>query len=886
MLLEREAQLDLLADVLAEVGSSSGRVVLVRGEAGIGKTALVDEFLAVHGDGVHVLAGSCDDLIAAQPLAPFWDIARRGEKSLWAPLKSFDLSDLLVVLLDLLGRSLRPTVLVIEDTQWADEATLDVIQYVGRRIEQTHGLLILTYRDSEVDIDHPLRAVMGLFPPRAVIRIQLAGLSEEAIAQLAGEAQADVAELMGLTSGNPLFVTEVLGTGTSGVPPSIQDSVLGRVGKLSAPAREAVELLSVSPGESEMELVDLVLEKPAELLKELEGQGLVLVGETCVGFRHELTRRAVESSLTPGHRRNLNVRVLEALSALPNIAGHARLAHHAHEAGDVEAVIAHSRLAAREARAVGGHREAVSHFETMEPHLDHISLPERGLLLEEWADSEHFRDKFPNALRILQRAIDVYRTIGDVDALVRTLLTAVEIAQPVSPAGEAERFLEEAMSILEYLPAAPAWAQAVNLQAWLAMMSGRLREASDTADRAIELSTKQGADLTLIHAMSIKGVALSGMGDEKGKDLLEEARAHAVAGGHLFQEARAIYSLAGVALEQGELGLAEEAFQRLTVKATQHKAPMFEIPLRAFKAELSLARGEFELAENEAIDGIMATAYASSIWAFELEMVLGIVQTRIGRPEALGTLERAWASRSAVDDLYSDSRAAAAFAENMWVTGALDVERLVVCKEILEEAVRLEHLWNAGRLALWLWKLGEVSEVPEGIAEPFRLTMVGEPQKAAQLWDELGYPYEHAIALAQSNSGNRLEAIEILESLGALAVAGKLRSELRAEGVFIPRGRADSTRRHPVGLTARQDEVLSLLAEGLSNVEIADRLFLSPRTVESHVAAVLSKLDVPTREEAVAVAVERGLLDLLGHSWAGSHPYLGSPDEDAAGESS
>ena len=134
MLLEREKELGLMADLLAGVGSSGGKVVLVRGEAGIGKSTLVREFVEAHGDEAHVYFGFCDDLLTPQPLGPFWDISR-DETSLSQPLENGDRMAVMGVALDLLSRSLRPTVLVVEDTHWADEATLDVIRYLGTRPE-------------------------------------------------------------------------------------------------------------------------------------------------------------------------------------------------------------------------------------------------------------------------------------------------------------------------------------------------------------------------------------------------------------------------------------------------------------------------------------------------------------------------------------------------------------------------------------------------------------------------------------------------------------------------------------------------------------------------------------------------------------------------------
>jgi DNA-binding CsgD family transcriptional regulator len=168
--------------------------------------------------------------------------------------------------------------------------------------------------------------------------------------------------------------------------------------------------------------------------------------------------------------------------------------------------------------------------------------------------------------------------------------------------------------------------------------------------------------------------------------------------------------------------------------------------------------------------------------------------------------------------------------------------------------------WSPGSIGRWLWELGEMSEAPPGIAVPYGLLMRGEWAEAASTWEAREVPFERALTLMHGGQVDRLEALEALEGLGATAVAARLRRELRGAGVSVPRGRSREARRHPAGLTARQAEILGLLHEGLSNAQIADRLFLSPRTVESHVTAVLDKLGVSTRKEAASRARADGII--------------------------
>lgn len=126
---------------------------------------------------------------------------------------------------------------------------------------------------------------------------------------------------------------------------------------------------------------------------------------------------------------------------------------------------------------------------------------------------------------------------------------------------------------------------------------------------------------------------------------------------------------------------------------------------------------------------------------------------------------------------------------------------------------------------------------------------------AATAWEELGCPYEQARALVDGDQEAQIAALAIFDQLGATPAAADLRQRLRATGLqHIPRGPRPATRDNPFGLTARQMDVLSLLAEGLTNAQISERLYLSPKTVDHHVSAVLTKLEVHSREAAAAVA--------------------------------
>ncbi|HET6846105.1 MAG TPA: ATP-binding protein, partial [Anaerolineales bacterium] len=200
-LLEREPQLRYLDDVLREVKQHGGRTALIYGEAGIGKTSLVENFLQTQMKSWRVLRGACDALFTPRPLGPFHDMALQTGGELLALLESgSDRNAIFAASLGELGK--RPTILLVEDIHWADEATLDLLKYLSRRMQQTGTLLILTYRDDELGQDHPLRQLLGdLGSSPSLRRIPVSALSRDAVSEMARGTPIDPVELYRLTNG-------------------------------------------------------------------------------------------------------------------------------------------------------------------------------------------------------------------------------------------------------------------------------------------------------------------------------------------------------------------------------------------------------------------------------------------------------------------------------------------------------------------------------------------------------------------------------------------------------------------------------------------------------------------------------------------------------------
>jgi DNA-binding CsgD family transcriptional regulator/tetratricopeptide (TPR) repeat protein len=241
-------------------------------------------------------------------------------------------------------------------------------------------------------------------------------------------------------------------------------------------------------------------------------------------------------------------------------------------------------------------------------------------------------------------------------------------------------------------------------------------------------------------------------------------------------------------------------------------------------------------------------------------LTLGRLRVRLGEVSALAMLDEGLALSIQVESMMRLEYARAVRTELGWLAGEPN-RAIEEARAVYDMAVSKEHPWIAGELAFWRWRAGETFTPPAWIAKPFALQIAGDWRGAAKEWEQRGCPYEQALALMDGDEAAQLAALEIFERLGAHPAAEKLKQQMRTQGMRgIPRGPRPATRENPFGLTARELEVLASLIQGLSNNAIAKRLSLSIRTVEHHIASILQKMQVGSRNEAVALALKENLL--------------------------
>ena len=851
-MLERESELATLADAAGLAAQGSGSVVLVSGEAGIGKSSLVRELQRVLPPDGRLLVGRCDDLATPRVLGPIRDLAGSVGPDLSRALRGTgDRDTLFAALLDELDWTGHATVLVVEDVHWADEATLDLLRYLVRRVADLSAVLLLTYRDDEVDGGHPLRRLLaGAAGSPSVRRLPLQALSRAAVRDLSVGTGADPDLVFSLTAGNPFLVHEVLSS-PGGVPASVVDLVLARLHRLDPTTRDAVERLSVVTSTVDRDLVDALVPGGLVTLASAEEQGLLYVEPRQVSFRHELTRRAVVDALPAARRTALNAAALAVFEEAD--ADPAQLVHHASEAGDVAAVVRHGPAAARAAAGGGAHREAAAHLRLVLTHREHFGPAELADLLEASAfECYTVGDQGRSAVTDQTEAVELRRTLGDPVALGSSLRWLSRIRWWCGDGPGAEVAGAEAVEVLASTGSRRELALAYSNTSQLAMLADRCDEATAAARQAIDLAREVDEPAVLTHALNNLGTALWSGGDASGQAIVQEALDVALAQGLSEHASRAYCNMAWQLLLELRPREAARQVEAGIRHAEQAENVVFWKYLHVERGLVALAEARWDDAVTDARNGLDATNPIRCTALF----VLGRAALRTGAPSQ-DLVDECWSLGLALDELQRTAPAAALACEAAWLRGDLATIR-EIAGPAYDEAARLgSRSWRT-ELGHWLVAAGERVDLTD-LDHPYTALAHGDWRAAAAGWAQAGYPYEEAMALVRADEHEVvLEGLTRLDAIGGVALASRVREDLRERGVRVPRGPSAATRGNVGGLTPRQVDVLALLARGLSNAEIAERLVLSVRTVDHHVAAILQKLDSRNRAEAVGRAAELG----------------------------
>jgi DNA-binding CsgD family transcriptional regulator len=866
-LLERSEELSALAECLEAVAERSrGRLVLVGGEAGIGKTALVQRFCDGLGAAVRILWAACDPLFTPRPLGPLLDLARATDGELRTRVEAGAEPH---VVADALLRELEhpaPTVLVLEDVHWADEATLDVLRLLGRRADTVPALIAATYRDEQLARSHPLRLVLGELPTRgAVTRFRLDGLSRRAVGALSRGSALDADELYELTAGNPFFVTEALAAQTERVPATVRDAVLARAARLTRPARSVLDAAAIVPGRMELWLLERLVKIPAGSLAECLSAGVLAADADGVAFRHELARLAVEESLAPDVRRGLHRRAFAALSApergAPDLA---RLAHHAEAAADSDAVLRVAPAAAEQAALVGAHREAVDQYARALRFAQALVPETRAELLERFARECFVTDMRAEALDALEEELAIHRARHDDVKQGDTLRRRAALLLCAGRGVEARAIAFEAVGLLERAPAGRELARAYAELTEIALHFDDAGAAADWGPQAIALAERIDDTEALVLALRSLGTVELARGRLEGREKLERSIELATQAGLARECGPAYVNLVFASWRQRDWTMVG---RYTTIGIEYCRKHGLDAPLGYLisgQAQVELDRGRWTDAASTATSLLEGPPDSIVAPRFGALLVLALVRARRGDPEYWPLLDDALELAHGTGELQYLATAAAARAEACWLEGRSEAITAETDRAF-ELANELQEPSSLGELAYWRWRAGLLVSPPPGIHDLYRLPIAGAWQRAAQLWREQGCPYEAALALADASDEPALrQAYDELLALGARPAAAIVARRLRKRGARgLQRGPRTRTRENPAGLTARELEVLALLGHGIRNAEIARRLVVSEKTVEHHVSAILRKLSVRTRGEAAAQAARLGLTGAL-----------------------
>ncbi|MDH3303273.1 MAG: LuxR C-terminal-related transcriptional regulator [Acidimicrobiia bacterium] len=867
-LLERSAELDLLDHCLEGARRGAGGTVMICGAAGLGKTSLVQTFLAAeHAEPPTILHGGCDDLLAPRSFGPFRDMAQSSGLLPDEVVSGPNREDLLSALTAILDRPSRPAVVVIEDAHWADDASIDVMRYLARRIVTMHAMMVITLRDEEITRTHPVRRLLTGPTSCAPIRIDLAPLSPGAVADLARNSPLDPGHLHSVTGGNPFLVRELLTADHEDAARSARATLVARAERLSAEGRAVLLMLSVLPEGVDAAAARVLFGDAADALHEAERSGLLVSTADRIRFRHELGRNAVMSSMSFSERMEATNKVLSALLEVG--ADPTSLVHISRAAGDARRATRFALEVLEDGLAPNNHREAWRLTRIALECTTELSAREIATLHEQAARAGQVTNNHAEAVVHAEKAVAVLTDDGaDDHTLASALLTLATTRRLVGDRQRSTEAIRQAQELLSDDSASKEWVACNTMLAGAAFLDGDLDRSIDLAAESVAVAEANEMMHELVHGLGLRAIATNVCTSEGEQDMNRAIELGAVHGPP-ERHAANLYNYSVQCRLAADIERAEHYIDESERFANDHGLDNIVFHARVQRAHILIQRGRTDEAET-VINDCLAEAVDPGAIKTSADAALARIWTRRGDPRAAELVERSWSE--ALDTGESQKIAVAGITrlEHLWLQGD-DEALLEAARNLAEFGLRHRHHRLRAEALRHLMRLGEKVEPFEHCPPPLAAALAGNHRRAAELWDEAGQPYERALELLESTDASiAFEGLRLLDRTGATRTADLIRHRLRRRGFqSVPRGPRKSAEGAMPVLTDRQIDVLKLIAKGLTNSEIADELFVARRTVDNHVSAILSRLGVEGRHEAVTEAVSRGMLDCAKASAGG-----------------
>jgi DNA-binding SARP family transcriptional activator len=774
-LVERGGELESLhARVSAARETGRGSLVLVSGDAGVGKSALVRAFIDGLDGAVTVHAGGCDDLVAPRSLGPFQDMTAgpgTRDSHVRSILEAGTMEEVLPALLDFLGR--EPTVAVVEDLHWADDATLDAMRYLARRVTSVPVVLVATFRSGGLAGDHPLTRLLGTLLGEHVVRLPLESLSVAAVRDLGGFSEDEASEVHRITGGNPFFVTEVIAAGVDAVPASVRDAVLGRIAVLRPEVRELLRRVSVVPGRAERWLAEALTTGSAALVA-AEASGVLLGDPEGLTFRHELARRAVESSLTATERRSAHREVLDVLLEVPGVS-RARLVHHAAFGGRTRELVEIGPEVAAEAARQGAHRQCVEILRLVleSPHTlpDHLA----ARLWSERSYSSYVVNRFEEAFTCAEAAVALADRAEDravlMDALPVLARAAMFARGPEAARRAAQRAVDLSRRQGDRVHLAAALTELARTHSNLPSVSVVAQPSAACEAAAVEaLAIALDVDRPelVARSLSYRGEARMSRGDLGGFVDLEQAVELAVGDPRLETRVRCLVTAAGSAFRAGNLADVERLAATGVPLSEECEFYAGQYRLRLTRAAARASHGAWDAAVDE-LEDLLRSPGEPGMMAPLARSILARLLARRGEPQAGAILAAAAADRRRTQSGFVAGVLEVAAAELGWLDGSL-AEATPAMTDALRRVTAEGYAGVAAELTVYLRRAEVPVAAPPNAPGPWAPTLAGRTAEAVAAWARIGERYERAVLQAGSaDTGQRDEGLKTLVDLGAVA---------------------------------------------------------------------------------------------------------------------